>query len=97
MTLVAHQGWIETSVTQAHSIKIAALFGYRCLGCDNRAGPLARATLAQHSRGRLPLGLIHLTAIHRPMPGTAMGTAEGIQQIKPPALPKGEPDKTQDK
>lgn len=53
MTLVAHLGWIR----QRHPgplCKDSCLFGCRCLGCDNRAGPLARATLAQHTKEPSP-------------------------------------------
>ena len=101
MSLVAHLGWIETSVTQARSVKRAALFGYQCLGCDNRAGPLARATLGPtHQRPSPPRAHSfdsNSLPYARHCNGHCGGGAAGEQQIKPPALPKGEPDKTQDK
>ena len=55
MSLVAHLGWMEMSVPQARSVRRAALFGYQYLGCDNRAGPSARATLGPtHQRPSPP-------------------------------------------
>lgn len=95
MSPVAHLGWTGVSATQACSVRGAALSGHRCLGCDNQAGPLARAVLAEHTRGHLPLGLIHSTAIYCHVPGATGGTGDTAEKI--PAFPKREPDKAQDK
>lgn len=55
-SLVAPLGWTGTSVTQAHSVKRAAISEHWCLGCDNRAGPSARTVLGRtHQRPSPPL------------------------------------------
>ena len=66
--------------------------GTGVLAVTTGQGPWPEPHWAQHTRGHLPLGLIHLTAIHRPMPGTAMGTAGagvGGTADKTPCSPQG--------
>lgn len=86
VSLVAHLGWMRTSVTQAVSVRRAALSGTCVLAETPGQGPRPEPDGTQHQRRCQARGLIHSTALHSRVLGAVAATGDTADKTL--ALPK---------